>query len=128
VNKPFKNAVRSAFRDHLNALFQTHLAKGLPPTEFSPKLTMGALKPHLTGFVQKGILALTTPEMRECIKNSFARDGCFEQMRSAQMQLIAQMEEVHIVDEPVIYDAVEDDESVEELGANSDVDSDSDDN
>jgi hypothetical protein len=124
VNKPFKNAVRSAFRDHLNALFQTHLAKGLPPTEFSPKLTMGALKPHLTGFVQKGILALTTPEMRECIKNSFARDGCFEQMRSAQMQLTAQTEEVHIV----ICDAVEDDESVEELGANSDVDSDSDDN
>ena len=49
-------------------------------------------------------------------------------MRSAQMQLIAQMEEVHIVNEPVIYDAVEDDEFVEELGANSDVDSDSDDN
>ena len=128
VNKPFKNAVRSAFRDHLNALFQAHLAKGLPSTEFSPKLTMGALKPHLTGFVQKGILALTTPEMRECIKNSFARNGCFEQMRSAQMQLIAQMEEVHIVDEPVIDEAVEEDEFVEELGAISDVDSDSDDN
>ena len=44
------------------------------------------------------------------------------------MQLIAQMEEVHIVDEPVIDEAVEEDEFVEELGAISDVDSDSDDN
>jgi DDE superfamily endonuclease len=54
VNKPFKNAVRSAFRDHLDTLFRAHLAAGNPPIEFVPKLTMGALKPFLTAFVEKG--------------------------------------------------------------------------
>ena len=67
VNKPFKNAVRAAFRDHLDGLFRVHKQKGLPLTEFPPKLIMGTLKPFLTGFVQKGILAIKIPEMKLCI-------------------------------------------------------------
>ena len=129
VNKPFKNAVRNAYRDHLDRLFQAHRAAGKPPTEFIPKLTMGALNPFLTGFVAEGILALKTPEMRECIQNCFARDGGWAEMRSPERQLIAQMEAVHILIEPVpvVLEGNENDEYAEELGAQSGDDSDSDD-
>lgn len=123
VNKPFKNAVRSAFRDHLDALFQTHLAAGHPPTDFAPKLTMGALKPYLTGFDEKGILALKTPEMKACIRKSFANDGLFTQMRSPEMQLMLQMEGAALAEEdPAIEEGIENDEMVEEVDADSDAD------
>ena len=52
---------------------------------------MGALKPFLTGFVQSGIEALKTPEMRETIKNAFAKDSLFTQIRSPEMQLTVQL-------------------------------------
>ena len=127
VNKPFKTAVRSAFRDHLDKLFQVHKDKGLPLIEFSPKLTMGALKPFLTGFVQQGIQALKTPEMKLCIKTSFANDGLFAMMRSPEMQLAAQLEGARIHDDFNVEAAVENEENAEELGATSDADDNSDD-
>lgn len=127
VNKPFKNAVCAAFRDHLDGLFQLHKQKCLPLTEFSPKLTMGALKPFQTGFVQKGIFAIKTPEMKLCIKTSFANDGLFAVMRSPEMQLAAQLEDVRIEDDLNVNEDVEIDENVEELGAISEEDVESDD-
>ena len=130
VNKPFKAAVRNGYRDHLDQLFQVHKAKGLPVIEFSPKLTMGALKPYLTSFVEKGILALKTPEMKACIQNSFAVDGCFRQMRSPEMQLAAgiarALEEAHVEENVAIIENVELAEFVEELAAVSGTDTDSD--
>lgn len=113
VNKPFKNAVRAAFRDHLDTLFRIHLAEGKPPIEFSPKLTMGALKPFLTGFVEKGVLALKTPEMRTCIQNSFANDGRFALMRSPEMQQNAQIDDTVILQEAP--EGLEEDIFAEEL-------------
>jgi hypothetical protein len=127
VNIPFKTAVRSAFRDHLDKLFEVHKDKGLPLIEFSPKLTMGALKPFLTGFVQQGIQALKTPEMKLCIKTSFANDGLFAMMRSPEMQLAAQLEGARIHDDFNVEAAVENEENAEELGATSDADDNSDD-
>ena len=91
MNKPFKNGERNGYRDHIEELFQEHLRNGKDPTLFAPKLTMGALKPFLTGFVQSGIEALKTPEMRETIKNAFAKDGLFTQIRSPEMQLTVQL-------------------------------------
>ena len=122
VNKPFKNAVRGAFRDHLDTLFQTHLAAGRPPTDFAPKLTVGTLKPYLTGLVEKGILALKTPEMKACIRKSFASDGFFTEMRSSEMQLMVQMEVATLAEEDPDIEGIENDEIVEELDAESDVD------
>jgi hypothetical protein len=47
---------------------------------------MGALKPHVTAFVAKGIEALRTPDMVATIKRAFAEDGLFELMRSDELQ------------------------------------------
>ena len=121
VNKPFKNAVRKAFRDHLDHLFQVHREKNLPLNTFSPKLTMGALKPFLTGFVAQYIQALRTPEMRDCIRNAFANDGLFAQMRSDEMQLSAQTEGALAHDKfEDLNLATKNEEVVEEIGAFSD--------
>ena len=118
VNKTFKNAVRGAFRDHVDILCRTRLAAGHPPTEFCPKLTMGALKPFLMDFVEKGIFALKTPEMKVCIRNSFANDGCFSQMRSSEMQQNCQIKGTAILEEfPAPPEGVEDAENVEEVNA-----------
>ena len=127
VNKPFKNAVRKAFRDHLDNLFQVHRAKNLPLNTFSPKFTMGALKPFLTGFVAQGIQALKTPEMRDCIRNASAKDGLFAQMRSDEMQLSAQMERALVRDKfEDLNLGAENEEVVEEIGAISDAASETD--
>ena len=122
VNKPFKNALRKGFRDHMDDLFRIHREKGLPLTEFSPKLTMGALKPFLKSFVQKGIQALKTPEMKTCIQNLFASDGCFTIMWSDEVQhplrlVVAEFDQdlFAIMDDEI-------DEIIEELGLVTDTD------
>lgn len=96
VNKPFKNGVRNGYRDHMEELFQEHCRSGKDATLFAPKLTMGALKPFLTSFVQRGIEALKTPEMRATIKNAFANDGLFTRIRSPEMQLTVQLEGIDL--------------------------------
>lgn len=123
VNKPFKNALRKGYRDHIDNLFRIHRESGAPATEFSPKLTMGALRPYLTSFVQRGIEALKTPEMKTCIQNSFASDGCFSIMRSDEMQLAAQFDTTQFVDNSAaIEEGVENNENIENLDFVSDDD------
>ena len=116
VNKPFKNAVRQGYSEHISNLFRIHKESGALSTDFSPKLTMGALKPFLTGFVQRGILALKTPEMKACIQKSFSDDGFFGIMRSDEMQQPMRVE-FPLPDEDLmaIADGVENDENIEEL-------------
>jgi hypothetical protein len=121
INKPFKNAVRKAYRDHIDDLFQVHKQSGAPVALFSPKLTMGALKPFLTGFVQRGILALKTPEMRACIQDSFANAGFFTAMRSDEMQQAMELQANQLDDnDQAIDEGHENEENVEELGFTSD--------
>ena len=132
VNKPFKNGVRNCHRDHMEELFQEHLRNGKDPTLFAPKLTMSALKPFLTGFVQRGIEALKTPEMREMIKNAFAKDGLFTRIRSPEMQLTVQLAGIDLA-RNVVPDVVNEPEcnsdgeiaihSASENGSDSDSDS-----
>ena len=74
---------------------------------------MGALKPLLTRFVQKGKLALRTPEMKLCILKSFAVDGLFTTMRSDDMQLTMQLEVSLAVENPL--DIVAEDEKDENI-------------
>ena len=77
---------------------------------------MGGLKPFLTGFVQRGILALKTPEMKACMQKSFCNDGFFGIMRSDEMQQPMRVE-FPLPDEDLmaIADGVENDENIEEL-------------
>jgi hypothetical protein len=73
--------------------------------------------------VQKGILALKTPEMKACIQKSFANDGFFTLMRSDDMQLAAQLQvNLAVVDSPAISDEVENDENVEEVDYDANID------
>ena len=87
VNKPFKNGVRESYRDHMDALLNQHRLSGNPASTFNTRLTMSALKPHITRFVQSGIAAISTPEMKATIANAFANDGLFAYMRSPEVQL-----------------------------------------
>ena len=77
VNKPFKSAVRSAFRDHLDTLFQTHLATGHPPTDFGPEAHYGCTEARNS----------RSQDTRDegLHKKSFLNDGLFTQMRSPEM-------------------------------------------
>ena len=63
---------------------------------------MVALKLFLTGSVQKGTIALTTPEMKLCIQKSFADDGHFTIMRSDDMLLAMQLEVSLAVESPLV--------------------------
>ncbi len=83
VNKVFKTALKSAFRDHLYLKYAEYRAQVPAPHSalFRPKLTMGALKPHLCGFVEQGIAALRTPAMRATIAKAFAQVLSAKQLR-----------------------------------------------
>ena len=43
---------------------------------------MAELKPNITGWIQDGIAAIRTPEMKLSIKKAFFTDGRFEEIRS----------------------------------------------
>ena len=92
VNRPFKNGVRKSYRDHMDALLDQHRHSGKPASTFNARLTMSALKPHITRFVQSGIAAISTPEMKVAIANAFANDGLFAHMRSPEVQLAIRLE------------------------------------
>ena len=76
---------------------EVYATGGQPAVLFAPKLTMGALKPFLTGFVQQGIEAIKTPEMSAAIRSAFASDGLFSHIRSAEVQLSVQLEGVDLM-------------------------------
>jgi hypothetical protein len=115
VNKPFKASVRGAFRDYLDDLFQKHIDGGRDPITWEPKLTVGALKQHITSFVQKGISCLKTPNMKNVIQDAFAKHGLFEIMRSDERQLIAQMNLSMSVNETVIFISNEEEDNVDDF-------------
>ena len=89
INKPFKNGMKAAFRDHLHRSF-SDFRRDNPekrPSEWCPMLKMSDLKPLMVTFVENGINALKTPEMIATIKTAFEKDGRFGIMRSEDMQL-----------------------------------------
>jgi hypothetical protein len=100
VNKVFKAAMKASFRDYLHERFDEYMEQ-LPttpdPALWHPLLTMGALKPHICGFVGYAIHALRTDEMKATIQRAFAEDGLFAEIRgplrqqeaAAALQLIA---------------------------------------
>jgi hypothetical protein len=90
VNKPFKNGVKAAFRDHMHHLFDVHIERGGQPFNWKAKLNMGDLKPFITSFVETGVAALKTVEMKAAIIKAFEQDGLFNIIRSEEQQLIAE--------------------------------------
>jgi hypothetical protein len=89
VNKTFKAAIKASFRDLLHEQYDEHLAEGGDPVTWRPKLTMGALKPHMCGFVAMGIAALRKPTMTAAIARAFEEDGLFNEIRSEERQAAA---------------------------------------
>ena len=89
ANKPFKVGLKAAFRDFLYTEHDKWAAAN-PDKEargqWNPKLTMGALKEKITGFVSIGMDCLKTPDMKISIANAFARDGRFSIIRSEERQ------------------------------------------
>jgi hypothetical protein len=51
---------------------------------------MGDLKPFITGFVEIGMAALQTADMKATIIRAFEQDGLFNIIRSEGQQLIAE--------------------------------------
>ena len=53
------------------------------------KLTIGAMKPRMYEFVEKGLAALKTPAMATSIRNAFMNHGRFGIARTAVMEASA---------------------------------------
>jgi hypothetical protein len=94
INKPFKNAMKAEFRNHLHRDFENFCRENPQkrPSEWAPNLNLGGLKPLMVSFVEAGLRALETPEMRNAIIKAFAEDGRFREIRSEEMQSAARME------------------------------------
>ena len=60
---------------------------------------MGALKPYIVSFVNAGITAIKTQEMRETLKHAFAEHGLFSIIRSDERQLQAMMDNLDVDNE-----------------------------
>jgi DDE superfamily endonuclease len=86
INKPFKAGMKAAFRDYIHEEFNKY--KGDPAT-WSIKITMGSLKEHIVRFVQTGMSTVRAEEFSVVIRNAFKKHGQFEDMWSAERQLIA---------------------------------------
>ena len=99
ANKPFKVGFKAAFRDYLHTEYGKWMIAN-PEEEvrgqWNPKITMGALKEQITGFVSIGMDTLKTPEIAE----AFGRDSRFTITRSAERQaLVAHNQDANMIDE-----------------------------
>jgi hypothetical protein len=94
INKPFKNGMKGEFRDHLHRDFEKFCRDNPEkrPSEWAPNLNMSGLKPLIVSFVEAGLRALETPEMKATITKAFAEDGRFREIRGEEMQSAARVE------------------------------------
>lgn len=81
-NRPFKVAVRGAFRDYIHLAFKRHTDAKLEASSFRVPLSMTDLKPVIPGFLSKGFESLTTAEMKKTIKQCFIDAGRVGKARS----------------------------------------------
>ena len=94
INKPFKNAMKGEFRDHLHRDFEKFCRENPEkrPSEWAPNLNLGDLKPLIVSFVEAGLRAPETPEMKATIIKAFVEDGRFREIKSDEMQSAARIE------------------------------------
>jgi hypothetical protein len=130
MNKPFKNAMKAEFRDHLHRDFEKFCRENPEkrPSEWAPHLNLGDLKSRIVSFVEAGLRALETPEMRNAIIKAFAEDGRFREIRSEEMQSAARMELLtkRMAELVFVPDDVEENREDEEQALAADIDDDSD--
>ena len=82
---------------------------------------MNELKPNITGWVQEGIAAISTPGMKLSIIKAFQNDGRFSEIRSrAARQQVAEDEVVlqELFDQWMLF---EEPEAVEEIASGGDL-------
>ena len=118
TNKPFKSGVKGEFRDHLHRDLEK-LCRDNPesrPSEWAPNLSMSGLKPLVVSFVEAGLRALETPEMKATTTKAFAEDGRFREIGGEETQSAARVELLtEAVNEPVfVPDDVEESREDEE--------------
>jgi len=92
VNKPFKTAMKTAFAKHTHEILDEYLRNGGVLAQFKMKLTMGVMKPYMYSFVDSGVKALRTPEMKQTIASAFVRDGRYQIARAAATVTITEPE------------------------------------
>ena len=130
MNKPFKNAMKAEFRDHLHRDFEKFCRENPEkrPSEWAPNLNLGDLKPLIVSFVETGLRALETPEMKATIIKAFVEDGRFREIRSDEMQSAARIELLaeRMAELVFVPDDVEENREDEEQALAVDIDDDSD--
>ncbi len=104
--------MKAAFRDYLHKEYEKFKSgnPGRDIAEWKPNLNVGVMKPFLPGFVEVGIAALKSTEMKQATMNSFRDDGLFGEMRSEARYLKAKNVGVILA----IADGLEDEQIEEE--------------
>ena len=112
INKPFKGKIKQSFRDYLYRQYNTWVIEGNNADEWAPKFGMDELKPNITGWVQDGIAAISTPVMKQSIRRAFANDGRFTEIRAREMRIQELLGQLSLFEEP---------ETIEELDSGGDL-------
>ncbi len=89
-NRPYKVAVRAAFRDHIHLQFKKFTEQGCDASHFRVPLKGSELKPFIPNFISQGLEKLHSPSMKETIKNCFNNEGRVGVARSAEQVSKAQ--------------------------------------
>jgi len=82
AQKPFKLALKQAFRQYAHRKLDEHIARGEDPNSFHVKVTIGFMKPLITDFVRAGLDHLQSPEMKERLVECFQTEGLLAEARS----------------------------------------------
>lgn len=88
VNKPFKAAIRKAFKVYLHEKFEEYIAvESNDPNLWAPNLNIGVIKPLIPIWVLEGIKAIQCTKMKDAIRKAFAEEGCIGTSRKHAIQL-----------------------------------------
>ena len=88
------------------------MEEGNNADEWAPKFGMAELKPNITNWIQEGIAAISTPDMKTSIKKAFNTDGRFVEIRSRAASHQQIQHELILFEEP---------ETIEEISSGGDL-------
>ena len=80
LNKPYKSALSAAFVKYVAGKFADHTASAAT-APFALSMAISVMKPLLPDFVNAGLSALSTPEMRQTIGTCFLTEGLVQQAK-----------------------------------------------
>jgi hypothetical protein len=114
ANLPFKRGMRKSFRNYLHCSLQAWVDAGKASAEWEPDLSRATMKEMMTAFVEAGMDALRTPEMREVIQTAFITNGLFDEMKSTKYCHLSRGD----LTDPIVPNGVEFDDCPELLDGN----------